>query len=72
MLPPVYLSTTHGGGFTLSLLELNVKQGSCEYQSFLVFGLSQPGIEPVFTVAVADVLFTQLLDYCRKTETRFL
>ena len=31
-LPPVHLSTTQGGGFTLSLLMLNVKQGSCEYQ----------------------------------------
>ena len=26
------LSTTHGGGFTLALFNLNVKQGSCEYQ----------------------------------------
>ena len=26
------LSTTHSGGFTLSLLLLNVKQESCEYQ----------------------------------------
>ena len=31
-LPPAHLSTTHGGGFTLSLLVLNVKQESCEYQ----------------------------------------
>ena len=31
-LPPAHLSTTHGGGFTLSLLMLNVKQESCEYQ----------------------------------------
>ena len=31
-LPPGHLSTTHGGGFTLSLLMLNVKQGRCEYQ----------------------------------------
>ena len=31
-LPPAYLSTTHGRGFTLSLLMLNVKQESCEYQ----------------------------------------
>ena len=31
-LPPAHLSITHGGGFTLSLLMLNVKQGSCEYQ----------------------------------------
>ena len=31
-LPPAHLSTTHGGGFTLSFLMLNVKQESCEYQ----------------------------------------
>ena len=31
-LPPAHLSTTLGGGFTLSLLMLNVKQKSCEYQ----------------------------------------
>ena len=31
-LPSAHLSTTHGKGFTLSLLMLNVKQESCEYQ----------------------------------------
>ena len=31
-LPHAHLSTTHGGGFILSLLMLNVKQESCEYQ----------------------------------------
>ena len=31
-LPSAHLSTTHGGISTLSLLMLNVKQGSCEYQ----------------------------------------
>ena len=31
-LPPAHLSTTHDGGFTQSLLMLNVKQESCEYQ----------------------------------------
>ena len=31
-LPPAHLSTTHGGGFTLSFLMLNIKQESCEYQ----------------------------------------
>ena len=30
-LQPAPLPTTHGGGFTLFLLLLNVKQGSCEY-----------------------------------------
>ena len=36
-LPPVHLSTTHGGGFTLSLVLLNFKQLSREYK-YLVFG----------------------------------
>ena len=31
-LPPAHLSTTHGGGFALSLSMLNVKLKSCEYQ----------------------------------------
>ena len=31
-LPPGHLSTTHGGGFTLSLSIRNFKQGSFEYQ----------------------------------------
>ena len=31
-LPPAHQSTTHGGGFTLSLLMLNVKQESYKYQ----------------------------------------
>ena len=31
-LPPAHLSTTNGGSFTLSLLLLNLKQGSFEYQ----------------------------------------
>ena len=34
-LPPAHLSTTHGGGFILSLLMLNVKWESCEYQFLL-------------------------------------
>ena len=33
-LPPAHLSTIDGGGFTLSLLLLNVKQGSCDYQFY--------------------------------------
>ena len=59
-LPTAHLSTTHGGGFTLSLLVLNVKQESWEYQ-FLVFGLTQPGIEPESTARVADALSTRPL-----------
>ena len=31
-LPPSHRSTTHGGGCTLFLLLLNVKQGSCEHR----------------------------------------
>ena len=42
----VQLSTTHDAGFTLCILILNVKQGSCEYQ-FLVLDLIQPGIKLV-------------------------
>ena len=42
----VQLSTTHDAGFTLCILILNVKQGSCEYQ-FLVVDLIQPGIKLV-------------------------
>ena len=49
-----HLSITHGGSFTLSLLALNVKQGSYEYQ-FLYFGLTRPGIEPESNVSEADV-----------------
>ena len=33
-LPPTHLSTTNGGGFTLSFLLLNVKQENCDYQFF--------------------------------------
>ena len=33
-LPPAHLSTTHDGGFILSHLLLNVKQGSCEHEFF--------------------------------------
>ena len=40
---------------------LNVKQGSCEYQFFIVFGLTGPGIEPGSTASVADVLSTRPL-----------
>ena len=31
-LPPAHLFATHGGGFALSFLMLNIKQESCEYQ----------------------------------------
>ena len=52
------LPTIHGGGFTLSLILLNVKQGSWN-AIFLVFGVIRPGIEPVFTVSVADTQKTK-------------
>ena len=45
-LPPAHLSTTHGG-FTLTLLMLNIMRGSCEYL-FYSLGLTQLGIEPAF------------------------
>ena len=31
-LPPAYLFTRHGGGWTLFFIMLNVNQESCEYQ----------------------------------------
>ena len=40
---------------------LNVKQGSCEYQFFVVFGLTWPGIETKSTISVADVLSTRTI-----------
>ena len=50
-------STTHDGGFTLSLLMLNVKQGSCDGIFYRVW-FDPTGIEPESTVAVADALST--------------
>ena len=38
---------------------LNVKQESCEYQFFIVFGLNQLGMEPESAASVADALSTQ-------------
>ena len=48
-----HLSTRHGGGFTLSLIQLNVKAGKLWLPVFIVFVLSRPWIEPEFTVSVA-------------------
>ena len=61
-LPPARLFTARSGGFILSLLLLNVKLGSCEYQIFVVFGFTRPEIGPESesTVMVADVLFIRL------------
>ena len=59
------LSTTHGAGFTLSLLMLNVKQGSSNPVNrlpiFTLFCLTQSGIEPEFAVPVANALSIQPL-----------
>ena len=43
---PAHLSITRGGGFTMSLFKLNIKQESCEYQLLSVFDLVGLGMEP--------------------------
>ena len=58
---PAHLSTTHDGGFTLSLFKLNIKQESCEYQLLSVFDLTGLGMKPRSTVSVVDTLATRLL-----------
>ena len=60
--PPVHLSITHGGDFTLSILLLNVKKKSCEYQfSYSLHCLTQLGIESASAVSVADALSSRTL-----------
>ena len=54
-LSPAHLSTTHREGFTLSLLKLNVKQGSRE-NLFIVFGDTRPGIEPTSAILIAEAI----------------
>ena len=66
-LPPVHLFTTHDGGLTLTFLLLNVKQISCQYQYFVVFGLTRPGIKPESTVSVADALSIGCLQTQRRS-----
>ena len=56
-LPPAHLSTTHGGGFTLSLTKLNIKQVSYEYQ-IRVFGLPDQEPDRVYP-SIADARFTR-------------
>ena len=41
-----HLSTTHSGGFTLSLFNAEHQAGKLRIPIFLVFGLTRPGIEP--------------------------
>ena len=55
--PFAHLSTTHGGGFTLTLLKLNVKQDAVN-TSFIVSGMNRPGIEPEPTLSEANGLNT--------------
>ena len=60
-LPPAHLSTTHGGGFTLSLFNVERQAGKLWIPIFIVFGLTRLGIEPESTVSVADALSTRPL-----------
>ena len=60
-LPPAHLSTTHSGGFTLSLLKLNVKQESCEYQFLYSLWFDPTGNRTRGTASVADALSTRPL-----------
>ena len=60
-LPPAHLSTTHGGGFTLSLFNAERQAGKQWIPIFLVLGLTRPGIEPETTISVADGLSTRPL-----------
>ena len=60
-LPPAHLSTTHSGGFTLSLLKLNVKQESCEYQLLYSLWFDPTGNRTRGTASVADALSTRPL-----------
>ena len=53
-LPPAHLSTTHGGGFTLSVYTSKRQAGKLLIPIVIVFGLTRPGIEPESTVSFAD------------------
>ena len=57
---PTCLSHTVKASHCLIKL-LNVKQGSCEYQFFIVFALNRQGIEPESTASVADAQPTRSL-----------
>ena len=58
---PDHMSTTHSGGFTLSLLIAERQAGKLCIPMFMVVGLTRPGIESVSSVAVADALSTRPL-----------
>ena len=53
-LPPVRLPATHGRGFILPLVLLNVKQETVYTNDFIVFGLTQSGMELESTISVTD------------------
>ena len=63
----LHLPAKHGGGFTLSLSMLNVKQESCEIVNtnfnspIKLLAILKLGIELESTVSVVDALFTQPL-----------
>ena len=56
----VYPPTTLGGGFLLSLLIAERQAGKLEIPIFIVFGLTQPGIEPKFTIRTSNFYFSLL------------
>ena len=45
---------------------LIIKQESCQYQFFMAFGLTRPGIEQESTISVADTRSTRQLIGLRK------
>ena len=68
-LPPANLSTTHGGGFTLTLSMLESQARKLQTPTFVVFGLTRPEIEHWSIVLGGDALSTrQLIGYylCRR------
>ena len=68
-LPPAHLSTTHGGGFTLTLSMHESQARKLQIPTFVVFGVTRLEIQPWSIVSVRDVLSTrQLIGYylCRR------
>ena len=60
-LPPVPINCLPRNGFKLSLFLAERQAEMIEIQVFIVFGLTRAGIEPKFTVSVADALPTRSL-----------
>ena len=58
---PVHLFTKRGGGFTLSFFIIERQIGKLSISNFLVFGLTQPGIEPEPAASFANVPSTRPL-----------